>query len=231
MLLAMATQPNIYVDGSENRPHMPSKGPPTSRLQTEDELTEAEAKQVEADDQAIHLLLLGLLVEIYAHVDSCDNAHAMEAEPTSGQPSQRLHDPLKMNVAEYEPVFCNYKNKLVNLKFRLIRVKSKQKKEESPCLTDKASQIQEHDSHSAKSSSSVGLTTAPKIVINSPCLNGKKELAILEQTATGKESTNPLMVDSLPKTIMPTKLVKPQGFNLRPNMGIQTPTKKLRIKP
>ncbi|GJZ91511.1 cytochrome P450 CYP72A219-like protein [Tanacetum coccineum] len=26
-----------------------------------------------------------------------------EAEPTSGQPSQRLHDLLKMNVAEYEP--------------------------------------------------------------------------------------------------------------------------------
>ncbi|GJZ31057.1 hypothetical protein Tco_0576104 [Tanacetum coccineum] len=56
------------------------------------------------------------------------------------------------------------------------------------------------------------------MVINSPCLNDKKELAIPEQTATGKESTNPLMADSLPKTIMPTKLVKPQGFNLRPNM-------------
>ncbi|GJS82942.1 cytochrome P450 CYP72A219-like protein [Tanacetum coccineum] len=145
-----------------------------------------------------------------------------EAEPTSGQPSQRLHDPLKMNVAEYEPVFCNYKNKLVNLKFRLIRVKSKQKKEESPCLTAKASQIQEHDSHSAKSSSSVGLTTAPKIAINSPCLNGKKELAIPEQSATGKESTNPLMADSLPKTIMPTKLVKPQGQDTTGNMVVWT---------
>ncbi|GKD82943.1 hypothetical protein Tco_1349782 [Tanacetum coccineum] len=62
------------------------------------------------------------------------------------------------------------------------------------------------------------------MVINSPCLNSKKELAIPEQTATGKESTNPLMADSLPKTIMPTKLVKPQGFNLRPNMG---PTNRL----
>ncbi|GJW96577.1 hypothetical protein Tco_0178385 [Tanacetum coccineum] len=36
------------------------------------------------------------------------------------------------------------------------------------------------------------------MVINSPCLNNKKELAIPEQTATGKESTNPLMADSLP---------------------------------
>ncbi|GKC96402.1 hypothetical protein Tco_1161844 [Tanacetum coccineum] len=56
------------------------------------------------------------------------------------------------------------------------------------------------------------------MVINSSCLNGKKELAIPEQTATGKKSTNPLTADSLPKTIMPTKLVKPQGFKLRPNM-------------
>ncbi|GJW57855.1 hypothetical protein Tco_0104586 [Tanacetum coccineum] len=40
--------------------------------------------------------------------------------------------------------------------------------------------IQEQDSHSAKSSSSVSFTTAPKMVINSPCLNGKKELAIPE---------------------------------------------------
>ncbi|GJZ94794.1 hypothetical protein Tco_0666997 [Tanacetum coccineum] len=57
------------------------------------------------------------------------------------------------------------------------------------------------------------------MVINSPCLDDKKELAILKQTATGKESTNPLMADSLPKTIMPTKLVKPQDFNLRPNIA------------
>ncbi|GJS41673.1 gag-pol polyprotein [Tanacetum coccineum] len=40
-----------------------------------------------------------------------------------------------------------------------------------------------------------------------------------QETATSKESTNPLMANSLPKTIMPTKLVKPQGFNLRPDMA------------
>ncbi|GKE17205.1 hypothetical protein Tco_1424782, partial [Tanacetum coccineum] len=33
----------------------------------------------------------------------------------------------------------------------------------------------------------------------------KKELAIPGQTATGKEFSNPLMVDSLPKTILPSK--------------------------
>ncbi|GJW00092.1 hypothetical protein Tco_1555343 [Tanacetum coccineum] len=88
-------------------------------------------------------------------------------------------------------------------------------KEECHCLMAKASQIQEQDNHKAESSPSVSLTTAPKMVINSPCLNDKKELAIPEQMATGKESTNPLMAESLPKTIMPTKLVKPQGSHLQ----------------
>nr|GEY31983.1 hypothetical protein [Tanacetum cinerariifolium] len=63
------------------------------------------------------------------------------------------------------------------------------------------------DSHRAESSSSDGLT-APKMAIISPFLISKKELAIPEQSATGKESINPLMADSLPKTIMPTKLIK-----------------------
>ncbi|GKC35801.1 hypothetical protein Tco_1048185 [Tanacetum coccineum] len=39
------------------------------------------------------------------------------------------------------------------------------------------------------------------MVINSPCLTDKKELAIPGQMATGKELSNPLMAGSLPKTI------------------------------
>nr|GEU55873.1 hypothetical protein [Tanacetum cinerariifolium] len=39
------------------------------------------------------------------------------------------------------------------------------------------------------------------MVINSPCRTDKKELAIPGQTKTGKEFSNPLMADSLPKTI------------------------------
>ncbi|GJT05446.1 hypothetical protein Tco_0839908 [Tanacetum coccineum] len=39
------------------------------------------------------------------------------------------------------------------------------------------------------------------MVINSPCLTEKKELAIPGQTTTGKEFSNPLMAGSLPKTI------------------------------
>ncbi|GKA25469.1 putative ribonuclease H-like domain-containing protein [Tanacetum coccineum] len=42
------------------------------------------------------------------------------------------------------------------------------------------------------------------MVINSPCLTDKKELTILGQTAIGKEFSNLLMADSLPKTILPT---------------------------
>ncbi|GJW27133.1 hypothetical protein Tco_0040944 [Tanacetum coccineum] len=46
------------------------------------------------------------------------------------------------------------------------------------------------------------------MVINSPCLTDKKELAIPGQTKTGKEFLNPLMADSLPKTILSTKISK-----------------------
>ncbi|GJS85859.1 hypothetical protein Tco_0752400 [Tanacetum coccineum] len=51
------------------------------------------------------------------------------------------------------------------------------------------------------------------MVISSPCLTDKKELAspkqtTLGQTATGKELLNPLMADSLPKTILSTKISK-----------------------
>nr|GEW82581.1 hypothetical protein [Tanacetum cinerariifolium] len=43
-------------------------------VQTDDELTENELKQIEADDQAIQTILLGLPEDIYAAVDSCETA-------------------------------------------------------------------------------------------------------------------------------------------------------------
>ncbi|GKB70735.1 hypothetical protein Tco_0932147 [Tanacetum coccineum] len=46
----------------------------TFHEQTDEELTEKELKQVEADDQAIQTILLGLLEEIYGVVDSCETA-------------------------------------------------------------------------------------------------------------------------------------------------------------
>ncbi|GKD17649.1 retrovirus-related pol polyprotein from transposon TNT 1-94 [Tanacetum coccineum] len=46
----------------------------TFHEQTDDELTEKEVKQMEADDQAIQIILMGLPEDIYAVVDSCETA-------------------------------------------------------------------------------------------------------------------------------------------------------------
>ncbi|GJW79677.1 hypothetical protein Tco_0143652 [Tanacetum coccineum] len=90
----MSTQQDIYVAGSENCPLMLKKEnyvPWSSRLLryaksrpngkliynsiiNGDELTEKELKQVEADDQAIQTILLGLPKDIHAVVDSCETA-------------------------------------------------------------------------------------------------------------------------------------------------------------
>nr|GEU31012.1 retrovirus-related Pol polyprotein from transposon TNT 1-94 [Tanacetum cinerariifolium] len=96
----MSTQQDIYAAGSENRLPMLNKKnyvPWSSRLlcrmipepgdqnrevlmnetfheQTDDELTKMELKQVEADNQAIQTILLGLPEDIYASFDSCKTA-------------------------------------------------------------------------------------------------------------------------------------------------------------
>nr|GEU29369.1 hypothetical protein [Tanacetum cinerariifolium] len=57
--------------GDQNREVFVNK---TFHEQTEDELTEAEIKQMEADDQAIQTILLGLPEDIYVVVDSCETA-------------------------------------------------------------------------------------------------------------------------------------------------------------
>nr|GFC88877.1 hypothetical protein [Tanacetum cinerariifolium] len=46
----------------------------TFHIQTDDELTEKELKQIEADGQAIQTILLSLPKDIYAAVDSCETA-------------------------------------------------------------------------------------------------------------------------------------------------------------
>nr|GEV09988.1 hypothetical protein [Tanacetum cinerariifolium] len=46
----------------------------TFHEQTDDELSERELKQIEADDQAIQTILLGLPEDIYAAIDSCETA-------------------------------------------------------------------------------------------------------------------------------------------------------------
>nr|GEY00281.1 integrase, catalytic region, zinc finger, CCHC-type, peptidase aspartic, catalytic [Tanacetum cinerariifolium] len=46
----------------------------TFHLQTNDELFDKELKQIEADDQAIQTILLGLPEDVYAAVDGCETA-------------------------------------------------------------------------------------------------------------------------------------------------------------
>nr|GFB58314.1 hypothetical protein [Tanacetum cinerariifolium] len=46
----------------------------TFHLQTDDELSDRELKQIEADDQAILTILFSLPEDIYAAVDSCETA-------------------------------------------------------------------------------------------------------------------------------------------------------------
>nr|GFA95787.1 hypothetical protein [Tanacetum cinerariifolium] len=46
----------------------------TSHLQTDDEVSDKELKQIQADDKAIQTILLGLPKDIYAAVDSCEIA-------------------------------------------------------------------------------------------------------------------------------------------------------------
>nr|GEZ05632.1 ribonuclease H-like domain-containing protein [Tanacetum cinerariifolium] len=46
----------------------------TFHLQTDEELSDKELKQIKADDQAIQTILLGLPEDIYAAVDSCETA-------------------------------------------------------------------------------------------------------------------------------------------------------------
>nr|GEX42424.1 hypothetical protein [Tanacetum cinerariifolium] len=77
----MSTQQDIYAAGSESRPPMLNKENyvtlnvnETFHEQTDDELSERELKQIEADDQAIQTILLGLPKDIYAAVNSCETA-------------------------------------------------------------------------------------------------------------------------------------------------------------
>nr|GEZ95774.1 hypothetical protein [Tanacetum cinerariifolium] len=73
---------NSIINGSYVRRMIPEPGDPnrevhvneTFHVLTYDELTEKEHKQIEADDQAIQTIVLGLPEDIYVAVDSCETA-------------------------------------------------------------------------------------------------------------------------------------------------------------
>ncbi|GJR88744.1 hypothetical protein Tco_0212755 [Tanacetum coccineum] len=70
---------NSIMNGPYVRRMIPKPGDPDRKVpvaetfheQTDDELTKKEVKQMEADDQAIQIILMGLPKDIYAAVDSC----------------------------------------------------------------------------------------------------------------------------------------------------------------
>nr|GFC25622.1 hypothetical protein [Tanacetum cinerariifolium] len=86
---------NSIINGPYVRRMIPEPGDPnrevhvneTFHVQTDDELTEKELKQIEADDQAIQTILLGLPEDIYAAVDSCETAQEIWLLLHQDQPS------------------------------------------------------------------------------------------------------------------------------------------------
>ncbi|GJR03055.1 hypothetical protein Tco_0526039 [Tanacetum coccineum] len=63
----------------------------TFHEQTDDEVIEKELKQVEADDQAIQTILLGLPEDIYAAVDICESAQEIWFTSTDGESIQSYY--------------------------------------------------------------------------------------------------------------------------------------------
>ncbi|GKA68954.1 hypothetical protein Tco_0775018 [Tanacetum coccineum] len=77
--------------------------PKTFHEQIDDELTEAEIKQMEADDQAIQTILLGLPKDIYAAVESCETTQEIwlhcnqkEVDDLRAERLAKTHDPLAL---------------------------------------------------------------------------------------------------------------------------------------
>nr|GEW92204.1 integrase, catalytic region, zinc finger, CCHC-type, peptidase aspartic, catalytic [Tanacetum cinerariifolium] len=69
----------------------------TFHVQTDDELTEKELKQIEADDQAIQTILLGLPEDIYVAVDSCETAQEIWQ---IAQPGMNMGQDIQMRMVE-----------------------------------------------------------------------------------------------------------------------------------
>ncbi|GJV20975.1 gag-pol polyprotein [Tanacetum coccineum] len=99
-----------------------------STVEAEYELTEKELKQVEADDQAIQTILLGLPEDIYAAVDSCETAQEIWFTSTDGESIESyyhrfsnrhvtvVHQTKDLHTADYTELydFLKYNQKEVD---------------------------------------------------------------------------------------------------------------------
>ncbi|GJW13778.1 hypothetical protein Tco_0017911 [Tanacetum coccineum] len=101
---------NSIMHGSYVRRMIPEPGDPdrevpvaeTFHEQTDEELTEKEVKQMEADDQAIHTILMSLPEDIYAAIDSCETAQ-VEVNELRAERLARTHDPLALTESSNNP--------------------------------------------------------------------------------------------------------------------------------
>ncbi|GJU48754.1 hypothetical protein Tco_1218309 [Tanacetum coccineum] len=90
--------------------------PETFHEQTNDELTKAEIKQIEADVQAIQTILLSLPEDIYTAVDSCETAQEIWFTSTDGESTEsyyhrfsKLMNDFKRNKHFPEKIASNLK--------------------------------------------------------------------------------------------------------------------------
>nr|GEU37097.1 hypothetical protein [Tanacetum cinerariifolium] len=88
----------------------------TFHMQTDDEVYEKELKQIEADDQAIQTILLGLPEDIYAAVDSCETAQEIWLRPEWNRHITIVHQTKDMHTADYTQLydFLKYDQKEVD---------------------------------------------------------------------------------------------------------------------
>nr|GEU61785.1 Gag-Pol polyprotein [Tanacetum cinerariifolium] len=109
---------NSIINGPYVRRMIPEPGDPnrkvpvneTFHVQTDDELTKKKLKQIEADDQAIQTILLGLPEDIYAAVDSCETAQEIwESIESYYHRFLKLMNDLKRNKHFLEKIASNLK--------------------------------------------------------------------------------------------------------------------------
>nr|GFA50286.1 hypothetical protein [Tanacetum cinerariifolium] len=82
----------------------------TSYLQTDDELSDKELKQIEADDQAIQTILLGLLEDIYAAVDREEGQVVQRmGKPEWSRHVTIVHQTKDLHMADYTQLYDFFK--------------------------------------------------------------------------------------------------------------------------
>ncbi|GJZ16697.1 hypothetical protein Tco_0552820 [Tanacetum coccineum] len=113
-LLVNSIKNGPYVRRMIHEPGDPKSVPPVAKStheQTDDELTEKEVKQMEADDQSIQTILMGLPKDIYAAIDSFDyiqlydflKLNQAEVDAIRAERLTRTHDPLAIMANSQNP--------------------------------------------------------------------------------------------------------------------------------